>query len=74
MLSVYDSGNTIRFENGNYRTDESVGNFTGVRLVADQPFAEETNVTISFEDINGATGQCNININTMSLEALLPTP
>ena len=67
-------GNTIRFENGNYRTNESVGDFTEVRLVADQPFAEDTRVNISFEDIN-ATGQCNININTMSLEAmLLPTP
>ena len=63
-------GNTIRFENGNYRTNESVGDFTGVRLVADQPFAEDTNVSISFQDIN-ATGQCSINMNTctMSLEA-----
>ena len=49
-------GNTIRFENENYRTDESVGNFTEVRLVADQPFAKDGNVTISFEDIS-ATGQ-----------------
>ena len=56
-------------------TDESVGDFTEVRLVVDQPFAEDTSVNISFEDINGATGQCNININTMSLGAiLLPTP
>ena len=42
-------------------TDESVGDFTGVRLVSDQPFAKDTSVPISFEDIN-ATGQCNINI------------
>ena len=42
-------------------TDESVGNFTEVRLVADQPFAEETNVTvtISFEDIS-AKGVCSL--------------
>ena len=47
--------NAIRFEKESYRTTESVGNFTEVRLVADQPFAEDTNVTISFEDIS-ATG------------------
>ena len=34
-----------------------MGNFT-VRLVADQPFAEDTRVPISYEDIN-ATGQCS---------------
>ena len=39
-------------------TDESVGNFTEVRLVADQPFAKDTSVSISFEDIS-ATGQCS---------------
>ena len=56
-------------------TDESVGDFTEVRLVADQPFAKNTTgFNISFEDIS-ATGQCNININTMSLVGmLLPTP
>ena len=56
-------------------TNESVGNFTEVCLVADQPFAKDTSVTISFEDIT-AIGQCNININTtMSLVIMiLPTP
>ena len=56
-------------------TNESVGNFTEVCLVADQPFAKDTSVNISFEDIT-AIGQCNININTtMSLVIMiLPTP
>ena len=72
FMTIIDT--TIRFENGNYRTNESVGDFTEVRLVTDQPFAKDTRVNISFED-GSATGQCNININTMSLGAmLLPTP
>ena len=47
-------------------TNESVGNFTEVCLVADQPFAKDTSVNISFEDIT-AIGQCNININTYNV-------
>ena len=35
---------------------ESVGNFQDVRLVSSQPFAEDTDVTISFTDIS-ATGK-----------------
>ena len=35
---------------------ESVGNFQDVRLVSSQPFAADTNVTISFTDIS-ATGK-----------------
>ena len=35
-----------------------MGNFTEVRLVADQPFAEDTSVSISFED-GSAIGQCS---------------
>ena len=35
-----------------------MGNFTVIRLVADQPFAKDTSVYISYEDIN-ATGQCS---------------
>ena len=35
---------------------ESVGNFRDVRLVSSQPFAEDTDVTISFTDIS-ATGK-----------------
>ena len=38
--------------------EESVGIFTEVRLVADQPFAKNTSVCISYEDIS-ATGQCS---------------
>ena len=49
------AGNAIRFEKESYRTTESVGNFTELRLVANQPFAEDTSVSISFEDIS-ATG------------------
>ena len=40
-------------------TNESVGDFTDLRLVADQPFAEDTNVTISFEDIS-TEGVCSL--------------
>lgn len=35
---------------------ESVDNFQDVRLVSSQPFAEDTDVTISFTDIS-ATGK-----------------
>ena len=52
------AGNAIRFEKESYRTTESVGDFTEVRLVADQPFAEDTNVSITFEDIP-PTGVCS---------------
>ena len=45
----------IRFENAAYETSETVGSFNEVRLVSSEPFAEETQVTISFEDIS-ATG------------------
>ena len=53
------AGNVIRFEKESYHTTESVGDFTEVRLVADQPFAEDTNVSISFEDIP-PTGVCSL--------------
>ena len=53
------AGNAIRYEKESYRTTESVGTFTEVRLVADQPFAEDTSVTISFEDIS-AEGVCSL--------------
>ena len=46
-----------------------MGNFT-VRLVADQPFAEDTRVPISYEDIN-ATGQCSRLHTIISVMALL---
>ena len=59
IFFVFFAGNAIRFENESYRTTESVGNFTEVRLVADQPFAENTSVNISFEDIS-ATGVCSL--------------
>ena len=36
-----------------------MGNFTEIRLVADQPFAKDTSVSISFKDIS-ATGQCSM--------------
>lgn len=48
--------NTISFERASYETVESVGNFQDVRLTSSQPFAEDTNVTISFTDIT-ATGK-----------------
>ena len=51
-------GNKIKFENETYMAEESVGNFTEVRLVVDQPFAEDTSVIISYENIS-ATGQCS---------------
>ena len=50
--------NTIKFEREAYTAKESVGDFTEVRLVADQPFAEDTSVSISFEDIS-ANSQCS---------------
>ena len=52
-------GNKIKFEKEAYCVEESVGNFTEIRLVADQPFAKDTSVSISFEDIS-ATGQCSM--------------
>ena len=58
MLCLF-TGNTIRFEKASYRTTESVGNFTDVRLVADQPFAEDTSVSISSEDIT-AISVCSL--------------
>ena len=50
--------------------EESVGDFTEVRLVADQPFAEDTRVPISYEDIS-ATGQCSRLHTIISVMALL---
>ena len=59
IFFVFLAGNAVRFEEESYRTTESVGDFTEVRLVADQPFAEDTSVNISFEDIS-ATGECSL--------------
>ena len=39
-------GNTVGFEESSYTTDESVGQFTQVRLAADQSFAEVTEVEV----------------------------
>ena len=66
---VFLAGNAIRFERESYCTTESVGNFTEVRLVADQPFAEDTDVSISFEDIS-ATGVCSL---VASIQLHIPT-
>ena len=63
------AGNVIRFERESYRTTESVGNFTEVRLVADQPFAEDTNVSISFKNLT-ATGVCSLVAN---IQLYIPT-
>ena len=49
-------GNKIKFEKEAYMAEESVGDFTEVRLVADQPFAEDTSFPMSFKDIT-AKGQ-----------------
>ena len=68
MLYLF-AGNVIRFERESYRTTESVGDFTEVRLVADKPFAEDTSVNISFEDIS-ATGVCNL---LTSIQLHIPT-
>ena len=46
---------TIHFENATYETSETVGSFSKVRLTSSEPFANDTQVTISFEDIS-ATG------------------
>ena len=54
--AFWSSANTISFEQAGYETVESVGNFQDVRLVSSQPFAEDTDVTISFTDIS-ATGK-----------------
>ena len=50
-------GNTVGFEELSYTADESVGQFTQVRLAADQPFAEATEVEVHFEHgtANGMT-------------------
>ena len=68
MLYLF-AGNAIRFEKESYRTTESVGDFTEVRLVADQPFAEDTSVSISFED-DSAIGVCSL---LTSIQLHIPT-
>ena len=55
-MFIFVVGNAVAFESATYSTSESVGNFEEVRLVASQPFAKDTDVTISFADIT-ATGE-----------------
>jgi hypothetical protein len=49
-VTIKDKGNTISFESSSYVTNEATKQFSEVRLVADQPFAETTEVTVFFKE------------------------